>query len=52
MIYAVRPGRRTSPALSQTSEMLAFSVSTFLAILVVLNLIGMTIAAYMILKRK
>jgi hypothetical protein len=32
--------------------MLAVSISTFLAIVVILNLIGMTIAAYIILRRK
>jgi hypothetical protein len=32
--------------------MLAFSINTFLGILVILNLIGLTIAAYVILRRK
>ncbi len=32
--------------------MLAFSIKTFLAVLVILNLIGLTIAAYVFLSRK
>jgi len=44
--------RRTSPGEAERGMLALIRIETVLAVMVVLNLIGLTIAAYIILRRK